>query len=155
MGFLRCVVYLAVIGIVGFVVGRILPKKWFHYDKFPYSPYGFEHSGKIYEKIHIRSWQRRVPDMSRIFPKLMPAKKFASGEEHRLPEMIRETCVAEFIHGILCFAGLHCITLWQGAGGLLIAVLNILGNMPFILIQRYNRPRLIRVMHITENRTSL
>lgn len=30
----------------------------------------------------------------------------------------------------------------------------ILGNLPFILIQRYNRPRLLRLLAHTENKES-
>lgn len=155
MGFWGCVKYLAATGIVSFIVGRILPKKWFHHDKFPYMLYQFEHEGRLYEKLRIRSWHRKLPDMSRILPKLMPAKRITFNETHRLPEMIRETCVAELIHGLLCFAGLHCVSIWQGAGGTLLAMLNILGNLPFILIQRYNRPRLVRLMSNAEKRRRL
>lgn len=152
MGLWGCVKYIAVSGIISFVLGRILPKKWFHHDKFPYMVYQFENNGRLYEKLHIRSWQKKLPDMSRIFPQLMPPKKLAFNEIDRLPEMIRETCVAELIHGLLCLSGLYCISLWQGAGGIAVAVLNILGNLPFILIQRYNRPRLLRLMNTADSR---
>lgn len=152
MGFYRCIKYLAITGIISFVLGRIIPKTWFLYDRFPYKIFPFECDGRIYEKSRIRVWHKKVPDMSRIFPKLMPAKKIAFNEISRLPEMIQETCVAEFIHGLLCITGLHCIAIWQGTGGILLAILNIIGNLPFILIQRYNRPRLIRLMNNTKKK---
>jgi len=155
MGFWECIKYLAAVGIIGFIVGRILPKKWFHHDKFPYMLYRFEREGRVYEKLRIKSWHRKLPDMRRILPKLMPPKKLAFNEIHRLPEMIRETCVAELIHKLLCFAGLHCISIWHGGGGTLLAVINILGNLPFILVQRYNRPRLVRLMNNAEKRSCL
>ena len=155
MGFWGCVEYLAASGIASFILGRILPKRWFHHNKFPYMQYSFEHGGKIYEKLRIRLWHRKLPDMSRIFPRLMPPKSFGFNEVHRLPEMIQETCVAELIHGLLCFVGLHCISIWQGFGGILVAVLNILGNLLFILVQRYNRPRLLRLMNNAGRRKSL
>jgi len=155
MGFWGCVKYLAVTGVVSFIVGRILPKTWFHCDRFPYKSYRWENGGHIYEKVRIRLWHRKLPDMSRILPKLMPPKKFAFNEIHRLPEMIRETCVAELIHSLLCIAGLHCISIWQGCGGTIVAILNIIGNFPFILIQRYNRPRLIHLRDQAAKRSGL
>lgn len=154
MGFWNCIKYLAGIGFFSFIVGRILPKKWFQYDKFPYVIYQFENDGRIYERIKIRSWQAKIPDMSRIFPKLMPAKKFNYNDVHRLPEMIQETCIAEFIHVLLCFAGLHCISIWE-VGGTILAILNVIGNLPFVLVQRFNRPRLVRLMKNTEKRRIL
>ena len=57
--------------------------------------------------------------------------------------MIRETCVAEFIHVLLCIASLGCLRIWPGFGGFCMAFLYTLGNIPFIMIQRYNRPRLV------------
>ena len=36
MGFLRCCVYYGILAVVSFFIGRLLPKSWFHGDKFPY-----------------------------------------------------------------------------------------------------------------------
>ena len=36
MGFLRCCVYYAFLGVASFVLGRLLPKSWFRGDSFPY-----------------------------------------------------------------------------------------------------------------------
>lgn len=85
--------------------------------------------------------------MSRIFSKLMPPKKFDFNGFARLPRMIQETCVAELIHGLLCISGLYCMEIWHGVGGKVIAVLYFLGNLPFVFVQRYNRPRLLRLMN--------
>lgn len=143
---LPCLIYLAVIGILSFVAGRLLPKKWFDPQAFPYRPFPFETDGALYRRLRIRKWQSRIPDMSRILPGLMPRKalvgKPTSGQ---LDVMLRETCVAECIHVLLCFCGLFCVRLWRGAGGVVVAALYILGNLPFVLVQRYNRPRLLRL----------
>ena len=141
-----CCVYLAVLGIAGFFLGRILPKKWFHADRFPYKCRKGEKNGRIYDRLNIRKWQSRVPDMSRIFKKLMPAKKFADlkNDAKNLTVMIQETCIAEFIHRLLFVLGFGCVFILNGVWGWLAAlVYNLFGNVPFILIQRYNRPRLI------------
>lgn len=147
MGFLHCVIYLAAVGILLFFVGRLLPKQWFHEKSWPYRSFAFEQNGEIYQKLKIKKWQNRIPDMSKILPMVMPAKSFQVGEEERLPRMIQETCVAEFIHIVLQVLGLGCIRIWQGAGGIVVSVLYWIGNIPFILVQRYNRPRLIRILN--------
>ena len=59
--------------------------------------------------------------------------------------MIEETCMAEATHIVMSFVGLGCIRICPGFGGILLTLIDILlFNLPFILIQRYNRPRLIR-----------
>lgn len=146
-GFWKCACYIALTGVISFFLGRVLPKKWFVADKFPYRGFRFERGGRIYEKISIHKWQNKVPDMSKIVPFLMPAKKLTGDFEEKLPRMIEETCVAEFIHGLLCMSGFVCIGLWEGVGGWIISLLNVvLFNLPFVLIQRYNRPRLMKLM---------
>ena len=146
MNFIQCAAYIAVTGIVGFLAGRVLPKKWLRPDKGLFHCFPFESGGKIYEKIGIRRWQSKVPDVSKVFPSMVPPKKLDRDFASRLPDMICETCIAELVHLVFCVAGLYCLKLWPGVGGVTITVINIVFlNLPFILIQRYNRPRLIRL----------
>lgn len=146
MSILYCLIYLAMLGLTSFIVGRILPKKWFRYDRFPYRTYKWEDDGRIYRKMNIQKWQDRVPDMSKLFKKLMPAKKLEGDFVKSLPLMIEETCVAEFIHALLAVAGFGQLFIFPGIGGVICSILYMLGNIPFILIQRYNRPRLVKTM---------
>ena len=146
MKLLKCAVYLALTGTVGFFAGRILPKGWLKPGKGWFRSFAFEKNGAVYEKLGIRKWQNKVPDMSRILPFLMPAKNLSGDYQERLPMMIQETCVAEIVHIAVSILGLRCLWMWPGAGGVTVTVIYILLlNLPFILIQRYNRPRLIRL----------
>ena len=97
---------------------------------------------KLYQKLRVRRWQAKVPDMSRIAGKLMPRKNLDGDFHTRLDDMVNETCIAELIHVILCLAGFGCVFLWRSAPGWCVSFLYFFGNLPFILIQRYNRPML-------------
>ena len=143
--FFRCILYMALIGIASFLLGRIMPASWFHENEFPYRSYKWEKSGSVYKALNIQKWQKKLPDMSRILPGVMQEKKIGAHFEKDLPLMIKETCIAEFIHVLLCVAILYCLHLWPGFGGKLFCFIYILVNIPFILIQRYNRPRLMRL----------
>ena len=142
-----CACYLAATGILAFFIGRMLAGHRFRYDAFPFSSFGFEQDGQLYKRLRVSAWQSRVPDMSRVFPKLMPPKKLsARPDEQTLLVMIRETCAAEATHALLMLAGLGVIFIWPCAWGILLyLVYAIFGNLIFILIQRYNRPRLVRL----------
>ncbi len=143
MNFLRCSFYLIFLGFLSFFFGRILPKSWINAENFPFRTYARE--DKFYCRIKVRTWQGKMPDMSRAFPSLMPPKNLAGDYRERLPEMVTETCVAELTHWLLAFLSLPCMLIWQGLGGVIFALLFFLGNLPFIMIQRYTRPRLIRL----------
>ena len=144
----RCAVYLAAIGAVFFYVGRLLPGNWFRGDRFPFRCFAFERGGRIYERLGIRRWKDKVPDMSRLLPRVMLPKRLTWGAEpERVARMIQETCIAELVHVVLFVLGFGCVLIWDGPGGWITAVVyNLLGNVPFILIQRYNRPRLLHLM---------
>lgn len=142
--FFRCLIYFAVTGILSFIIGRILPKNIFRFDSFPFSPFAFEKDGKIYKKIHIEKWQSHVPDISRVFKKIMPPKKISGipdGEKFLL--MIRETCISESVHFFLIFSGIGYIFLWPGIWGRICFYISAFSNLVFMVIQRYNRPRLV------------
>lgn len=143
---MSCIIYLVLIGVLFFIVGRILPRKWFCYDRFPYRSFPFEKNGKIYCRLAIKKWKDKVPDMSMIVPELIPSKKIPKMlTAEQAESMLIETCIAEFIHTSLCIFAVRCISLWKGLGGWIIFIIYVAGNIPFNLIQRYNRPRLARI----------
>jgi len=146
MEFVKCCSYLAVIGVAAFFLGRLFAGARFRADRFPFRRYAFEESGAFYRKIRIRFWQGRLPDMSRLLPSLMPPKRMDRSETSgQLERMIRETCIAESTHVLLCVMGLRCLQIWPGTGGRVLCALYAAGNFLFILVQRYNRPRLVRL----------
>lgn len=153
MKLVKCALYLVLTGIVGFFAGRVVPKRWFKPEKGLFRSFPVERNGTIYEKLGIRKWHKKVPDMSRILPGWMPAKKLSGDYGEKLPVMIRETCVAEVIHISVSIAGLRCLWMWPGVGGAAVTAIHIvLLNLPYILIQRYNRPRLIRLQKNLEKK---
>ena len=148
MGLIRCFVYLVIIGTASFFLGRIIPKKWLNAFAFPFKEFKFENGGKIYERLNVKAWQNKVPDMSKIFPKIIPPKKIIEkSNKEMLENMLHENCVAEMIHLLLPIAALPCLLLWRGIKGRIIYFIYVfLGNLPYVIIQRYNRPRLKRLL---------
>lgn len=144
MGLFRCVLYIAAIELLAFPLGRLVPKSFFSADRFPFRHHAAE--DRLYSRLKVRRWQNKLPDMSRMFPGLMPPKNLSGDFASRLPLMIAETCVAELTHAILAVAGFFCLSLWHGVGGLVFSLGCFAANFPYILIQRYNRPRLVRLL---------
>lgn len=145
MGLFRCAAYLAAAGAVSFVLGRAVPSDWFREPRGPFRCFAFEREGRLYERTGVKRWQGMLPDMSRILPGALPPKRIGPSGARDLSEMVRETCVAELAHWALCLAGVPCLWLWAGPGGAVVLAAYVAGNLPFILAQRYNRPRLVRL----------
>ncbi len=142
-----CVAYLAVISVLSHVVGELLPRKWFREDQFPFRTFAWENGGKLYEKLKIKKWKTKVPDLSKIFKYMVPKRvvSYNDAKSSDFEELVKETCVAELIHTVNCVISFFVIFIAKNIVGVIFYVLYVLGNLPFILIQRYNRPHLLRV----------
>lgn len=142
----RSVRFLISLGILVFVLGRILPKRWFRAESAFFRCHAFEKEGELYGLVRVRYWHKKVPDMSQIFPRIMPKKSLQSGYSQNLERMVQETCVAEFSHLLLIVLSLYLFVLQPNVKGLFLYLLyNLVFNVPYIIIQRYNRPRLQRL----------
>lgn len=147
MGIFYCFIYFLFCGALSFLLGRAFSGMEINFSAFPFRSFPFEKEGRIYQKLKIRKWQAKVPDMSRIFGKIMPEKKLDSKpDEERILVMIRETCIAEAVHFLLILSGAGYLFIWKGAGGIFCFLLNLFGNLVFIIIQRYNRPRFVKIL---------
>lgn len=145
------VLYLAVIGILSNPAAKVIPRR-FSPDTFPFRCYAWEQNGRFYEKLHIRSWKNYLPDMSKVL-KFLPRKKLNTRDSGTIRQLIQETCVAETVHFLLFLLSLGIFLWWRSPWAVLVvAVYNLLGNLPYILIQRYNRPRLVRLLQKVESR---
>lgn len=151
MDFLRCILWVAAIGIISSVVGIQLPRRWFDPERFPYHAYEWEKGGKFYDKLHIRVWKDRVPDLSKYCKQMCRKQVDTRPSAADLDRLVRETCVAEAVHWILMVLSLPVIMIWDGPGGWFFYILCILGNLPFVIIQRYNRPRLMKMLSRMRN----
>lgn len=145
VAFMACVGYLVTIGVLFYFVGEGLPREHFDAERAPFRCMAWERGGAVYEGLAIRRWKDRLPDMSRVMPEMLPKRLGKNTEEEQVERLIQETCVAELIHVLLILAGFGCLLIWQGTGVVIVLLLWIAGNIPYVLIQRYNRPRLQRL----------
>ncbi len=157
MEFVSCCLYFLILGATSFLVGRLISSATFNSDYFPFRSFKWENDGAVYEKFKVRLWKDKLIDMSKILPFAMPEKKVEFGySSKQIRLLINETCTAELVHVLLIVLGLHCLKLWHGIGGVIMYLLySLLGNVPYIIIQRYNRPKLKKLLTIVQKREKM
>ena len=143
--FFRCIFIGAMIGPVAFFLGQLLPRQNFDYMSPPYTPFKWEKGGRIYQRIGIQHWKDVVPDMSRYSETLVRKKLGTFRNPEYLDGIIRETCVAELVHYMLMLLSPIYLVFMDGYPGYIWAAVYCILNLPFVLIQRYNRPRLVEL----------
>ena len=143
MPLLYSLLYVIFLGVASHLIGEALPRRWFSWEGFPFRPWRLEREGRIYEVFFIRAWKDALPDKSRVCSRMVPKRLGRALSYERVRCLILETCVAEAVHAGLCLAAFPICFFWEGAAGAAFVWIYILGNLPFIMIQRYNRPALI------------
>ena len=143
---LNSIKYIALWGILAHILGEALPRRWFHWDRFPYRCVSWERDGHFYESLGIRKWKDRLPDKSKYTKSTFTKQMKGHEGEDSLVRFLQETCVAELVHWALTLLAVPLYFYVPTPLGAVVASLYALSNLPFIMIQRYNRPRLARVL---------
>jgi len=139
-----------------FVVGTIaarIPDAWFAHDSRLTALRSFERDGRCYERLAIRRWKDRVPELGAFgggrSKRTLPGRDPAS-----LSRFAAETRRAEYVHWSIAAAA-PFFAIWNPAPlfGAMVAY-SLLANAPCIAIQRYNRSRVDRVTRHREQRVA-
>ena len=108
------------------------PKKW-------------ERGGRFYERVFaIKAWKDRMPDGAGWFRGGFPKATLRGRSPEFLARFGRETWRGELVHWLALLAlPLFCV--WNPGWAMLVnAAYAVAANGPCILVQRYNRARLLR-----------
>ena len=135
-----------------------LPDSCFSSDSFFFRAHRFEKEGRIYERIfRVSRWKHLLPDGGMIWKKRgFRKKKLASFSQENLNRFLVESARGELTHWLAIlpfwifgfFAPLQVI--WY------MLAYALLLNLPCIIAQRYNRPRVHRLLsHILMRHTKI
>ena len=123
---------------VGTVVNLIMKNKanhesvWFREKRF---------EKKLYKMLRVRAWKKHIPTYN---PDTFDTSK------KTLKEIVGATCQAEIVHElimVLSFLPIAVIPFLGGAVAIFTtSFLSMVIDSAFVTLQRYNRPRLVKVM---------
>ncbi|HPC38545.1 MAG TPA: hypothetical protein PLF21_04455 [Exilispira sp.] len=132
---------------------HFLLEKFYNYKNFLFKAVKIEKEGKLYKNIFfIDRWKDKIPEAGK-FLGLHPFSKrhFVSKKKEYVERFILETCRGELSH-LLPFIFYPISLIWNPMIANIIMFLFVLiFNLPFILVQRYNRIRLTKLLHKIEN----
>ncbi len=107
----------------------------------------FEDGGRWYRRrLRIHRWKDRLPEAGDLFRGGMSKRQLPAYDVAGLATFARETRRAELAHWWALFCG-PLFVLWNPPlAAALLVTYGVLVNLPFILIQRYNRFRIDALM---------
>lgn len=130
-----------------------IPDHWLHNNQTFFKSRSFERNGDLWQSLfHIKSWKKFLPDASFILKANYDKKELGQTNVENLEKFLIEINRAELTHWLAMLPA-FLFFIWNPlwAGFIMIAYA-ILANLPFILTQRYNRPRLQRLLQLKQQR---
>lgn len=144
--------------IVPWLVRFLVPKRLFNENIWIFKEKDFECS--FYRKIKVSKWKSKLPDAERLIH-FQRSSLPRNIDEAYINRFITECCIAELGHlavGISGFFSLlfpiffpENLQLRVGVIFFVMSVIDLFAQSLFIIIQRYNRPRLIRLKKLYRN----
>lgn len=129
-----------------------IPDAKFHPASFWYRSHAWEQGGIFYQRVfRIRKWKELLPDGGKAYKKGFQKKRLSDASDANLEKFLIESCRAELAHW------LSILPFWLFgfiAPAIVIPVMffySLLVNFPCIVAQRFNRPRIHKLM---QNRKS-
>lgn len=127
--------------VVFFIACQKLPESTFSPQKERYAEKPWEHGGRWYrEYLKIQLWKDKVPQ--HIGKEGFSKRHLTDVSIDYLDQFILETCRGEWLHCKNCICTVVVLLVNPFLVGAVISFLILLGNLPFAIIQRYNRFRL-------------
>lgn len=130
----------------GWLAVRV-PDRWLDHDTRLTRIRGFERDGRAWERtVAIHRWKHRLPDGGDLFRGGRSKRVLPGRDPESLARFALETRRAEWVHwaqiaAAPAFAAIHSVLL-----GLLMVGCTAALHLPFILTQRYNRARVLRIL---------
>jgi len=124
-----------------------MPESTYYYKRWLYKEREWEEGGRVYDRLFgVRKWKSRLPEMSDFVKFAFPKKHLKSTDDDYLARFVLESCRSEWTHWMIICSSLLFLLWNEFIPAFKIILLATVLNMPYIIIQRYNRPRIIRLL---------
>lgn len=125
-----------------------LPDRFFSPNRFLYRAHRFEKEGRIYDSIfHVSRWKHLLPDGGAVWKKRGYEKKTMKDfSRENLNKFLVESGRAEMTHWLAIFPFWVFWFFTPPFVPWIMLGYAVLINFPCIIVQRYNRPRIERLL---------
>ncbi|MFN7149105.1 MAG: glycosyl-4,4'-diaponeurosporenoate acyltransferase [Microthrixaceae bacterium] len=144
--------------LIGLVTGWFLHRRSIaslEHDGWLTRPRRFEQDGRWYQRnLRIRRWKDRLPEKGDLFPDGFSKRHLIDRSTPHLERFVAETRRAELVHWSNMAAGPLFLIWCSPLLGACMIAFGVIAHLPFIVIQRYNRARLLVVLRRRAARSS-
>jgi glycosyl-4,4'-diaponeurosporenoate acyltransferase len=128
-------------------LGQKIPLKFFSPKIWLFKERLWEKGGDIYQQLfRVKSWKTSLPEVGDFIKSVFKKKHLWEFTKDYLSCFILESCKAELTHWIIIVSA-FLISWWDRISvSWAVFWFSVLLNSPYIIIQRYNRPRILKLV---------
>ena len=142
----NAVIFFIFSALISFLAGR-MPESTYFYKRWLYKERSWEEGGRLYDRLFgVRRWKAKLPEMSDFLKFTFSKKHLKSTDDNYLARFVMESCRSEWTHWTIIFSSLLFLLWNEFIPAFKIILMAITLNLPYIIIQRYNRPRIVRLL---------
>lgn len=143
----------AVFGLTsGWLINQV-PLRWLDHDGRLTRLRAFEERGRWYDRnLRVRWWKDRVPEAGGWFRGGVAKDRIRSFRTEDLERLTAETRRAEWVHWANVGFGFTFAAWTEPLVAAVMVVFGVVTHLPFVIIQRYNRARLLYVLTTASRR---
>jgi len=132
-----------------------LPDRYFSPNRFFFRSHRWENGGEVYNRLfRVKRWKHLLPDGAAVVKGGYKKKRLTDFSESNLRKFLVESCRAELLH-VLVIALFWVFGFFVPPNALFYMFLYALAtNFPCVIVQRYNRPRIIALLTKRETKRS-
>ena len=145
------VIMVPLIQIMGALIATKTPQRILSVDRWLFKGRKWEQNGVVYKKIFkVHKWKKYLPDGAKYFKGDFEKKQMKSFDPEYIEKFLSESCRAELVHWLGMIPFIIFPFLFSLKIGLILIVYSLIVNLPCIITQRYNRPRLQSILHLKQ-----
>lgn len=133
-----------------------IPLEKLNPDRRFFQTFKWEQEGRIYEKLfNVRSWKHLIPNGSALYKDAFSIRRLSKSSPEYLRRWLKESVRSEICHWLMIPPSLFFF-LWNNVlVSWLMVLYAFLNNLVPIILQRYNRPRMRKLLAIIESKQNL
>ncbi|WP_044336811.1 hypothetical protein [Rossellomorea aquimaris] len=130
---------------VSYITSRMTPHQLQKLSA-PFQPLQMEAGGGMYRFVRIQKWKKHIPDAGGWFPGGLNKNDIGLFSHQGRVTFLNELNRAELSHWLQMLPAPFFYILNNGVVSWVMFIYGILFNLPLILVQRYNRMRIVQIM---------
>lgn len=139
---------------IGYATSKLNIER-FNPDRKIYLTKPWEKGGEIYQQVfRVKDWKKYIPSGAALYKGAYEIKNLITFSAQNVRLWLKESCRAEFCHWMMILPGFFFV-LWNSTTGAWInLVYAVANNLVPIIMQRYNRPRVRKLLYQLERKSN-